>query len=1797
MYTRPAITDTLWHTMGASTIFPTQGSMREVTSAISASGVTYIAAIDSLSKIVFAKYDEGNWISTLSDINISAGKASSLSMIITSDSLEEPVIAYVDSSLSNFIVVKKRTNGNWITLGSPGLSLAGLGTEGFAKHALAGKIQMGEALGKTYVLTSYQSPQDQGYYSTVYFYEKGNSDDKWKEMFVDQNGGAYNYISMDVDSSGEVYIAFIDKTTGQAKVIGGNWDVNGGVMDPYGDINLSTGTWAFYPTVKADRNHKPALLIQEDDGYERLSLYRYNNQTLEMEKVKSDKFSGGRAYNPSLAFNKNNLPVISFQDASYGNRVSVIKQLASGNWEFVGNRCGINTVNRLVDIRLDSNDRPLMVYIDQTDGKIACRKLRSTTQRSDLSGSYQADGYFFHPSASRIMNQTKIISRVSLDRYEMTLGDLASVGYAFQFSVDADNNLINWNGTSAAIFSPASGFMTADNPGGFSFYPGTTGGYYNQNRFNNRYDANTKAFWLHYGYQGGALSQNQYQRQIYEKATFVPPIEITNISPTSGTYGTMVTITGTSLGGWTPVLGYENNQYAVDSFVVDSDTQQRVWIGYYNKDTSLPFRIGSAVSSLFSYSRPIYRNSIWEYVGTPGFSETKVFSSNITMSPSNIPHVIFVDSLLRVSVKKWNGANWITLGDQYANAAGTGGTTGKSTYANMVIGTDNQPVIAFLDSSNNGLMMMRKYNQNTNSWTTIASGIPYNNGINIPMAVDNQNNIYVLSSTINGANRTQRVYRYNGSTLENIGIVDTGTTNYATIDVDKINNIVYVAYSGASSVVPQACVRKYNGANWEPVGLLNFTNAPRGIYYPTIKTDKNGAPYVLTQFDNFHERLTMYKFNGSSWVINDNSDKFSKSHSYAPSIQFDSQNKPWVSFIDATYLNGGSVLKKIGNNWVFEGDRGFVNGQFSLSSLQLDNTDVPYVTFIDYNQQNRISVMKRRQVVFPVSACENYVLPWGDTAYTTGTYDHTYIASNGNDSLITYDVTILEKTSDTTTINVCSSSLPYVWYGSSYSTSGTYAAILTNTAGCDSIKVLILVVDNNKPLVPSSITQTLVNNFCGERVYRYSATAMLNADGYAWTLPTSVGGIGDVIVDSGDASYSRIVRVKYTSNAAALSTDSIKVSAYSGCGNSLTKAAKLINTALNTPVAPTAITITLIQNLCGNKIYRYSAPALPIATTTATAATGYLWSFTGTLGANAVIDSGEENSRTILVSYTSNGAAAIGDSIKVCYTSACGNSVTKAAKLTNTLLGVPAAPTAVTITAIQTNVCGARKYRYAAPNLPIATTTAGAATGYVWDFVGTLKETMTIDSGDLNSQRFTVTFTSNAAAIIGDSVRVYYTSDCGNSLYKAAKLSNTALGVPAAPTAITITPLQINVCGARKYRYAAPSLPIATTTAGAANGYLWDFTGSLTSIMTIDSGDVNSQRFTVTFTSNAAAAIGDSVRVLYTTNGCGNSLRKAAKLSNTALGVPAAPTAITITPIQTNICSARKYRYAAPNLPIATATAGAANGYLWDFTGSLASTMTIDSGDLNSQRFTVTFTSNAAAQIGDSVRVLYTTAGCGNSLRKGAKLSNTLLGVPVAPTITIAIKSDVCNVRTYRYTAPAVLPIATTTAGAASGYLWSTPTGTVGSTGTIDSGSVNSRIITVTYTSNAAAGAGDSIRLRYTTAGCGNGVIKAQKLSNLVKTGCPPIAKNTSKVSNLLPTSMEVKVYPNPTTSQFNVEVKSSETEEAELSVLDITGRFIKRLKVSSNSIVNLGSDLKSGAYILEVKQGKEVKTIRVIKY
>ena len=571
----------------------------------------------------------------------------------------------------------------------------------------------------------------------------------------------------------------------------------------------------------------------------------------------------------------------------------------------------------------------------------------------------------------------------------------------------------------------------------------------------------------------------------------------------------------------------------------------------------------------------------------------------------------------------------------------------------------------------------------------------------------------------------------------------------------------------------------------------------------------------------------------------------------------------------------------------------------------------------------------------------------------------------------------------------------------------------------------------------------------------------------------------------------------------------------------------------------------------------------------------YLWSVTGI---GNYVKSGQGNTSAVLVMK-------VGGTVSV-KAAKCGTTYGALSSLVVSS-AQPAAP--VTFVGKSTNVCLYTQSYFAYTNQKdtFRVRRTVGATGYYFE----VPAGSTFDR--VNDTTIAVVFpdTITVSTASPKFVKVYNLSSCDTSLAKAIALTRT---VVAAPASITIQPISTTVCGNKVYRYVAPALP------AGAKGYLWSFEGSLYASATIDSGTLTSQRIRIKFTNNAAAAAGDSVKLRYIT-GCGNSAIRAAKLNNTLLTVPVAPLSITITALGSATCGQPKFRYTAPALTAATATTVAATGYTWSFVGSLASSLVIDSGTVGSRTIVVRFTSTAAATTADSARVLFTSS-CGNSLRRAVKMNNTLTStnVPLAPaTVTIALVSDVCGTRVYRYTAPA-LTAATTTASAATGYLWTMPTGTVGSTGTLDSGSLSGRTIKIRYTSNAASGAGDSIRVRFTSA-CGNGAIKAQKLSNIAKAcriASPEFAAQKTTAFGL---NSEALIYPNPNNGNFNINIETEEkiSQPASIMIYDLRGQLVARYNVNSNfgSIRKTISNntLQNGVYLVKYTIASKTETIRMV--
>jgi len=77
---------------------------------------------------------------------------------------------------------------------------------------------------------------------------------------------------------------------------------------------------------------------------------------------------------------------------------------------------------------------------------------------------------------------------------------------------------------------------------------------------------------------------------------------------------------------------------------------------------------------------------------------------------------------------------------------------------------------------------------------------------------------------------------------------------------------------------------------------------------------------------------------------------------------------------------------------------------------------------------------------------------------------------------------------------------------------------------------------------------------------------------------------------------------------------------------------------------------------------------------------------------------------------------------------------------------------------------------------------------------------------------------------------------------------------------------------------------------------------------------------------------------------------------------------------------------------------------------------------------------------------------------------------------------------------------------------------------------------------------------------------------------------------------LEATAYPNPSQSYFNLQVKSSDNADVEIKVFDITGKQVAQMKGAAVETYKFGNTLVAGAYIVEVRQGDQKVTTKIIK-
>ena len=851
-----------------------------------------------------------------------------------------------------------------------------------------------------------------------------------------------------------------------------------------------------------------------------------------------------------------------------------------------------------------------------------------------------------------------------------------------------------------------------------------------------------------------------------------------------------------------------------------------------------------------------------------------------------------------------------------------------------------------------------------------------------------------------------------------------------------------------------------------------------------------------------------------------------------------------------------------------------------------------------------------------IIACDSYT--WYGASYTsTDTYTHSYLNGNGCASVDTLHLTINASTHNAETRTECDS---YTWHGVNRTSTGTYTYSYTNGDGCASVDTLHLTINastHNATTLVECNTYTWSANgetYTASGTYTYSYT---NANDCASvdTLHLTINAInnidstviacgyalwyGDTLRVNGDYAKSftnqngcdSIITLHLTVNPLPTTPGSITgltqvctvIGVAEGTNYSIDPVADAVSyiwsvppigSTLQSGQGSTSINVTFDNSLASTNqvvkvvsvsdkgclsassyvvlfktipstnpvtgptnVCNYVGQAVEVtySTTPVTYATSYTWA----VPAGVTIVSGQ-GTTSINVKFLSTYVSAVLTSISVTANSNCGTRGPKVLSVSAVNVLFPSAING------PTSACSY------ITNQTLATYSIDPvlnAVNYVW----TVPAGVTIIGSGQGSTSIQVSFNNNTFAT--SSIKVRAVSNCSISSDRSLVVYAGSYSAPLPITGPT------NACG---YINNEQLATYSIRKVANAPAYLWTVPAGVTVISHPGGTGENDTVINVIF--NTSFVFGTSIAVQ--TTGCGLSGARTLAITGTLLaGAPL------ITGPQ-NVCEFMQSAAYPTGLIASYSIRKVTNANSYNWTAPANSSIISHPAGLgfNDTMVYVKFTSAFSS---GSLSVSVTNA-CGTSPVRNLSI---IKSGPAAPTVFDVQYTAPCPNRIYTYTEPAMPRAATQ-------LIWSVPVGAI-----ILSGQ-GTTSIRVSYPSSVSYG-------NVSVQSINNCMVGATR-SLVIKMGACPnsiTSTATSGKGELNPDDLTVKIYPNPTTSEFKMSIQSTANENVSIRVMDMQGRLVKHYSISASQAMNFGNDLKPGSYMVEIAQANKKTVQRVMKF
>ena len=441
-----------------------------------------------------------------------------------------------------------------------------------------------------------------------------------------------------------------------------------------------------------------------------------------------------------------------------------------------------------------------------------------------------------------------------------------------------------------------------------------------------------------------------------------------------------------------------------------------------------------------------------------------------------------LDNNGNLKVYQYINNNWIQLGSTLYGAA----FNDMFGVACSLSGDGNSLIVGANGNDENGIGSgeYKVYSWNGNSWIQKGSDIngeaAYDGGSAKNVTISSDGNCIAIGSpqpALPGTGKV-RVFQWNGTTWIQKGITFYGANIYdffgTSVSLNGNGNILTIGASQeGNSGNGQCFVYEWTGNSWTQKGPTLIGPATGSEFGCSTALSADGN--IVSVGARGAGQVFVYEWNTNTWTLKGNSigiQNITNYFGFSVSLANDGNTIAIGAPNDNQYAGKVKVFEFNMNNWLQKGfDIDGTENQFGYSSDISGNG----TTIAAGAPGNGIGLAKAYYFCSSNSttdiqtACDSYTWTNGITYNSSNnSASQTLLTTEGCDSIVNLNLTILNSTTSTDYMTTCDS---YTWMnGITYTTSNTNATyIIPNSVGCDSVISLNLIITNNASIVHDTI--------------------------------------------------------------------------------------------------------------------------------------------------------------------------------------------------------------------------------------------------------------------------------------------------------------------------------------------------------------------------------------------------------------------------------------------------------------------------------------------------------------------------------------------------------------------------------------------------------------------------------------------------------------------------------------------------------------------------------------------------------